>query len=107
MACSMFVIKADFPQMLASEDVHITTSDCAVRGPDNSFKVKIAEKDTSVCFLLEGSRLASSELSRSCYVARAIEVLTTGVEQIYLVVVQPDSSVLLWLVVDHGAICTD
>lgn len=103
----MLVVKADLPQILSREDIHVSASNRAVSGPDDPFQIQCAKKHSGVGFSLEGGWLTTAKVGRSSDVGSAVQVLTTGVEKVDLIVVEFQGSALFWLVVNNGAIRTD
>jgi len=88
MACSVLVVEAGLPQILARQDVHVAASNRAVGGPDDALEVEGAEKHTRISLFLEGCGLAATEMSCASDIGSAVEVLTARVEQVDLAVVQ-------------------
>jgi len=104
MASSMLVFEASFPEVLAGKDIHITTSDGAVRGPGKSLEVECAKKYARIGLSLEGCRLTAAKLSRTGDVGRTIKILATRVEQIDFTVVEAQCVVYLRRIVDDSTI---
>ena len=104
MTSSMFEIQTSFPQILARKYVHISTSDSGFRWPNNPLEVEHSTKNASVGLFLEGGWSFTSEVSCPCDVSGSIQVLTTGIEQVDLIIIQLKSSSFFGLVVDYSTI---
>ena len=99
---AMPVVKAFCHQVAASEVIKVAS--VVFRGfrPDDLLKIQVAHEDTRVAVLLEVCGLGEMNSPRD--VRSAIEVLTTRVKQIDLLVVHSLGSALLGTVVDDCAV---
>jgi hypothetical protein len=79
MASTMLVIQTNFPQVLSSQYIHISSSNRAINWPHDSFKTKDSKKNSGVSFFLESSWRLAPEMTTPSDVSSSIEVLTTTI----------------------------
>ena len=107
MASSVLVVKANGPEASSSQDVHICSRNGGVRRPNDALNVEDTHQNTRVCLLLEVGGRFTAKVGSSRNVGGSVEVLTTRVKQVKLIVVELQGGLLLWFVVDHCTIGTN
>lgn len=107
MTSAVTIVETCLPQVLASKQVHISTADLLISRPFNRLKVNDAHQHTSIGLLLELSGCLATEVTSPRDVSGAIEVLTTRVKQVDLIIIQLHAIVCGWLIMNDGSVSTD